>query len=62
MKKNIAGRRKGALTRLQAQLERGTKTELGTVDKQIPLTDKDTKRIEKEINILTKKMRGVENV
>lgn len=62
MRKNIVGRRQGALKRLQVQLENGTKTEMGTTDKQVPLSDKDKKRIEKEIIILTKKTRGTEDV
>lgn len=42
-------RRKSALTRLEAQLKAGTKPVEG---KQIPLTDDDRSRIEKEIEIL----------
>jgi len=44
-------RRAGALIRLENQLKAGTKTEKKT-NKQIPLTDSDIKRINKEIVIL----------
>lgn len=44
-------RRKNALARLEAQLISGVKTEKKS-NKQIPLTDSDKKRIEKEIATL----------
>jgi hypothetical protein len=49
-------RQKRALARLTAQLESGVKTEIGSRDKKIPLTDKDVKRISKEISILESKL------
>lgn len=49
-------RQKRALARLRAQLESGVKTEIGSRDKKIPLTAKDTKRISKEISILESKL------
>jgi len=42
-------RRKSALDLLQTQLKSGVKTQKGTVDKKVPLTDKDKGRIEREI-------------
>lgn len=45
-------RRKAALGRLQSQLRSGVKTEKGISGKQIPLTESDTKRINKEIEVL----------
>jgi hypothetical protein len=48
-------RRQGALIRLEAQLESGVKTQKGTTDVKIPLTDSDRKRINKEIAILKSK-------
>lgn len=47
-------RRQGALQRLEAQLASGVKTKKGTRDEKIPLTDKDIKRINKEIERLKK--------
>ena len=44
-------RKKNALSRLEAQLISGVKTEKKG-NKKIPLTDSDKKRIEKEIDIL----------
>jgi len=55
--KHIKERKHGALTRLRAQLECGVKTELGSIDKKIVLTDKDIKRISKEIRILESKLK-----
>lgn len=46
-------RRNKALARLEKQLESGNKTERKT-NKKVPLSDTDKKRIEKEINILSK--------
>ena len=52
MKKNKVKRQEGALARLEAQLEKGTKTEIGTKKKQIPLTKNNEKRIKKEVERL----------
>jgi len=53
MKKNKNQRRVGALNRLEEQIEKGIKK----VDfKDVPLTDKNIKRINKEIEILEKKI------
>jgi len=53
MKKNKNQRRVGALNRLEEQIEKGIKK----VDfKDAPLTDKNIKRINKEIEILEKKI------
>ena len=52
MKKNRNNRRVGALTRLEEQLEKGTKRVEHT---EVKLTDKNIKRINKEIGILEKK-------
>ena len=52
MKSGLRVRRVGALERLKAQLESGTKTEKKT-GKTVSLTDTDKKRIEKEIGSLT---------
>ena len=49
-------RRIGALQMLQEQLKSGVKTKKGTVDKKIPLTDKDKTRIEKEIGLLKERV------
>ena len=57
MKKNRSERRMKALLRLEAQIEAGKKSNKG---KTYPLTDKDTKRINKEIGSLTKTLKGVE--
>lgn len=46
-------RKKGALERLENQLKTGVKTEKKGTNK-IPLTEKDKKRIEKEIQSLKK--------
>ena len=49
-------RQQSALARLQQQLQVGTKPEKingRTTGNQVPLTDKDKVRIEKEINILS---------
>jgi hypothetical protein len=48
-------RNKSALARLEAQLVSGVKTEKKS-NKQIPLTDSDKKRIEKEIETLLKRV------
>lgn len=54
MKHNQENRQCGAFDRLKAQLENGTKsTKVGNV----PLSDKDVKRINKEIGILKEKLK-----
>ncbi len=55
--KHFKDRKHKALKRLVAQLESGVKTETGSIDKKIPLTDKDIKRISKEITILESKLK-----
>ena len=50
-------RKQGTLKRLEAQLVSGVKTKKGTTDVKIPLTDKDVKRINKEITILQSKLK-----
>lgn len=49
MKHNQLERRSGALNRLEAQLENDTKS-------TNPLSDKDIKRISKEIEVLKKRL------
>jgi hypothetical protein len=41
---------------LETQLKSGVKTEKGTYDVKLPLTDSDRRRIEKEIEILKSKL------
>ena len=53
MKKNRNQRRIGALSRLEEQIEKGVKR---VEHKEVPLTDKNVKRINKEIEILGKKI------
>lgn len=48
-------RRQGALVRLETQLASGVKTERKTNNK-VPLTDSDKIRMQKEIEILKKKI------
>lgn len=48
-------RRSSALGRLEAQLKAGTKTAKKSYDKKVPLTEKDIKRINKEIENIKKK-------
>lgn len=48
-------RRKSALGRLQSQLRSGVKTVKGSVDQTEKLTEKDVKRISKEIETLKTK-------
>lgn len=45
-------RKKRALEVLETQLSNSVKTEKGTRDVKIPLTESDVKRIKKEIEIL----------
>jgi Sec7-like guanine-nucleotide exchange factor len=45
-------RRKRVIEMLKAQLKSGVKTKKGTLNEKIPLTEKDVKRINKEIEIL----------
>ena len=54
MNKKKQIRRSRALQRLQRQLEQGTKTEKGTINKKVPLTEFDKQRIVKEIGELKK--------
>lgn len=49
-------KQEGALKRLEAQLASGVKTKKGTHDEKVPLTDKDIKRINKEIKKLEIKL------
>lgn len=53
MKKNI--RRMSALARLEAQLSSGTKTKKKT-NKQVRLTERDIKRINREISTLNNRV------
>lgn len=48
-------RQQRVLEMLEKQLKNGVKTEKGTMDTKIPLTDSDKKRIEKEMGILQSK-------
>ena len=45
-------RKQRALSVLETQLSNSVKTEKGTTDVKIPLTESDVKRIKKEIEIL----------
>ena len=47
-------RQANALSRLETQLSSGTKTEKGSTDKKVNLTESEKNRISKEINILKK--------
>jgi hypothetical protein len=49
-------RQQRVLEVLEKQLKNGVKTEKGTMNTKIPLTDSDKKRIEKEINNLKTKV------
>jgi hypothetical protein len=49
-------RQERALKRLEAQLESGVKTKKGTRDEKVPLTDRDTVRINREITSIKKNM------
>jgi NAD(P)H-dependent FMN reductase len=49
-------RKRRALEMLTKQLATGSKTQKKTMDVKIPLTDSDKKRIQKEIDILSKKV------
>ena len=48
-------RQSRALDMLQNQLKSGVRTQKGTRDVKVPLTDSDKKRIEKEMGILQSK-------
>ena len=48
-------RQQRVLEVLEKQLKNGVKTEKGTMNTKIPLTDSDKKRIEREINNLKTK-------
>ena len=45
----LRARRLGALERLEKQLKDGTKTAKGSLTEKVALTDKDIKRINKQI-------------
>jgi len=49
-------RQQRVLEMLEKQLKNGVKTEKGTRDVKIPLTDSDVKRINKEIDTLKTKV------
>ena len=49
-------RQSRALDMLQNQLKSGVKTQKGTMDVKVPLTDSDKRRIEKEMGILQSKV------
>lgn len=49
-------RKRRALDMLEQQLKDGTKTKKGTFDEKIPLTEKDIKRIKKEIKTLKERI------
>jgi NAD(P)H-dependent FMN reductase len=49
-------RQQRVLEVLEKQLKNGVKTEKGTMNTKIPLTDSDKKRIEREINNLKTKV------
>jgi len=55
MKKNNYERRIGALTRLEAQQESDTKNSDGKV---VSLTEKDRKRITKEVEVLSTRLKS----
>ena len=48
----LTARRKGALSRLNVQLKKGTKQNKGSIE---PLTESNRNRIQHEINILEKR-------
>lgn len=48
-------RQSRVLVMLEKQLKSGVKTQKKTTDVKVPLTETDIKRINKEIDILTKK-------
>lgn len=50
-------RKESSLKRLQEQLKSGVKTKKGTRDEKTPLTEKDIKRINKEIEVLKQKLK-----
>ena len=49
-------RRRRVLSKLKQQLESGMKTKKKTTDVLIPLTEKDTKRIKREIETLKERV------
>lgn len=49
-------RQAGSLSRLQSQLASGEKTQKGTYDVKVPLTERDIKLKNKEISNLKKKL------
>jgi len=46
-------RQESAKKRLEGQLKSNVKTEKGTISTKVPLTEKDVKRITKELEVLT---------
>jgi hypothetical protein len=57
MEKKAEIRRKNALSRLESQLQSGSKKEKGKVANSIPLTDTDKSRMTREIGILKTKLK-----
>ena len=57
MTRSQGSRKERALTMLKAQLESGVKTQKGTRDVKVPLTDKDVKRITREVESLSRKLK-----
>jgi hypothetical protein len=57
MTRSQGSRKERALTMLKAQLESGVKTQKGTRDIKTPLTDKDVKRITREVESLSQKLK-----
>lgn len=57
MTKPQRSRKERALAMLKARLESGVTTVKGTRDQKRPLTDKDIKLINREIDNLTKKLK-----
>jgi hypothetical protein len=57
MTRSQGSRKERALTMLKAQLESGVKTQKGTRDTKTPLTDKDVKRITREVESLSRKLK-----
>jgi hypothetical protein len=49
-------RQSRVITMLEKQLKSGVKTQKKTTDVKVPLTETDIKRINKEIDILTKRV------
>ena len=49
-------RQSRVITMLEKQLKSGVKTQKKTTDVKVPLTESDVKRINKELEILTKRV------